>query len=70
MATSSITHNFVFSGESAERFIDAIEASAKDLPVKRKPLPGHFVTDPEEAMELLEKWEKKHNNKVVLGVVS
>ena len=27
MATSSITHNFVFSGESAEKFIAAVEAS-------------------------------------------
>ena len=63
MATSSITHNFVFSGESAERFITAIEASAKELPVKREPLPGHFVTDPEEAMDLLAKWERKHGKK-------
>ena len=60
MPTSSITHNFVFSGKSAEKFIAAVEASAKDLPVKREPLPGQFVTDPEEAMELLEKWEKNH----------
>lgn len=63
MPTSSITRNFVFSGESAERFIAAVEASAKDLPVKRKPLLGHFVTDPEEAMDLLEKWERKHGKR-------
>lgn len=41
MATSSITHNFVFSGESAEKFIAAVEASAKDL--RKKACSNHSL---------------------------
>jgi hypothetical protein len=58
MATSSITKNFVISGkEQVEKFADAIENSANNRPV-RIPVSAREITDEEELIEFMEKWEK------------
>ena len=58
MATSSITKNFVISGEKqVEMFADAIEASANDRPV-RVPVAARFVRGEEELIEFMKKREK------------
>jgi hypothetical protein len=58
MATSSITKNFVISGkEQVEKFADAIESSANNRPV-RIPVSAREITDEEELIEFMEKWEK------------
>ena len=58
MATSSITKNFVISGkEQVEMFVNAIEESAKNRPV-RTPVAARFVRDEAELIEFLEKKEK------------
>ncbi len=61
MATSSITHSFVVSDpEAVERFVNAIEESAKDK--ERFPFrlldKAVFLTDPEEIAAFMEKREK------------
>ncbi|MCD8068630.1 MAG: hypothetical protein LUE87_07055 [Lachnospiraceae bacterium] len=61
MATSSITHSFVVSDpEAVERFVNAIEESAKDK--DRYPFrsldKAIFLTDPEEITAFMEKREK------------
>lgn len=64
MATSSITKNFVISGqEQVEKFIEAIEASAKDRPV-RTPVAYHEITDEAELVEFmrLRKRNKENGN--------
>ena len=58
MATSSITRNFVISGEKqVEMFADAIEASADDRPI-RVPVAAKFVRKESELIEFIEKREK------------
>ena len=58
MATSSITKNFVISGEKqVEMFADAIEASANDRP-NRVPVAARFVKRESELIEFMEKREK------------
>ncbi|EOS81178.1 hypothetical protein C817_00835 [Dorea sp. 5-2] len=58
MATSSITKNFVISGEKqVEMFADAIEASAKDRPVCI-PIAARFVKGEAELIEFMEEREK------------
>lgn len=58
MATSSITKNFVISGkEKIDMFVNAIEESAKNRPV-RTPVAAKFVRDESELIEFLEKKEK------------
>ena len=58
MATSSITKNFVISGkEQVEMFVNAIEESAKNRPV-RTPVAARFVRDEAELIEFLEQREK------------
>ncbi len=58
MATSSITKNFVISGrKQVEMFVNAIEESAKNRPV-RTPVAAKFVRDETELIEFLEKKEK------------
>ncbi len=58
MATSSITKNFVISGkEQVEMFVNAIEESAKNRPV-RTPVAARFVKDEAELIEFLEQREK------------
>lgn len=60
MATSSITKNFIISGQKqVEMFVDAIEASAKNRPV-RVPVSAREITDETELIELMDKWEKKN----------
>ena len=45
MATSSITKNFIISGQKqVEMFVDAIEASAKNRPV-RVPVSAREITE-------------------------
>ena len=64
MATSSITHNFVISGDEAvQRFIDALDASEKDPSPKRE-LPYKELTDKQEIAELMAKWRAKHGKKI------
>ena len=51
MATSSITKNFIISGQKqVEMFADAIEASAKNRPV-RTPVAARFVSSDDELIE-------------------
>lgn len=58
MATSSITKNFVISGEEQiEMFINAIEESAQNRPV-RTPVAAKITKSDEELIEFLEKKEK------------
>jgi hypothetical protein len=58
MATSSITHNFVISNpESVERFVAAIDESARDPKLSHE-LPGRELTDADEIMALMEKRKK------------
>ena len=60
MATSSITKNFIISGQKqVEMFVEAIEASAKNRPV-RVPVSAREITDEAELIELMDKWEKKN----------
>ena len=61
MATSSITKNFVISGEKqVEMFADAIEASANDRPV-HIPVAARFVKEEAELIEFMEKREKANS---------
>ncbi|MCM1048937.1 MAG: hypothetical protein NC433_10990 [Clostridiales bacterium] len=58
MATSSITKNFVISGQrQVEMFVNAIEESAKNRP-ERIPVAASEITDEAELLEFMEKWEK------------
>ena len=58
MATSSITKNFIISGQrQVEMFVDAIERSANNRPV-RIPVSAREITEEEELIEFMEKWEK------------
>ena len=58
MATSSITKNFVISGQKqVEMFVDAIEASANNRPV-RVPVAAREITEEAELIELMKKWKK------------
>ena len=59
MATSSITKNFVISGkEQVEMFVNAIEESAKNRPV-RTPVDVKFIETEEELREFMRFREKK-----------
>ena len=58
MATSSITKNFIISGQKqVEMVADAIEASAKNRPV-RVPVSAREITEEAELIEFMEKWEQ------------
>ena len=58
MATSSVTHNFVISGEErVQRFIDALDAADKDRTPK-KDLPYRELTDPQEIAHLMKRWRE------------
>lgn len=64
MATSSITHNFVISGdEAAQRFIDALDASEKDREPER-PRVARELKDPQEIAELMARWRANHGRQV------
>lgn len=63
MATSSITKNFVISGQKqVEMFADAIEASANNRPI-RIPVNAKEITEEAELVEFMEKWEKANVRK-------
>ena len=63
MATSSITKNFVISGQKqVEMFADAIEASANDRPV-RIPVAAKEIKGEAELRALMEIWKKANANK-------
>ena len=58
MATSSITKNFVISGkEQVEMFINAIEESAKNRPV-RTPVSARQIKGEVELRKFMKEWEK------------
>ena len=58
MATSSITKNFVISGKKhVEVFVDAIERSANNRPV-RVPVAAKELTDTNDIIKLMEKRKK------------
>ena len=58
MATSSITKNFVISGKKqVEVFVDAIERSANNRPV-RVPVAAKELTDTNDSIKLMEKRKK------------
>ena len=58
MATSSITKNFVISGQKqVEMFADAIEASANN-PTPPVNVSATFLTDPKDIAKLMEKRKK------------
>ena len=64
MATSSITKNFIVSGEKqVEIFADAIEESYQELlkrPKDTTSIKYREVRDPEEIKKLMEKWKEVH----------
>ena len=64
MATSSITKNFVVSGEKqVEMFADAIEESYQESltrPKKTTSIKYRELKDPDEIKKLMEKWKKAH----------
>ena len=67
MATSSITKNFVISGkEQVEMFVNAIEESAKNRPV-RTPVAVKFIKGEEELRELMRFREMKEKEKMNAG---
>ncbi len=67
MATSSITKNFVISGkEQVEMFVNAIEESAKNRPV-RTPVAVKFIKGEEELRELMRFREMKEKEKTNAG---
>ena len=58
MATSSITRNFVISGQQqVEMFVDAIEASANNRPICIA-VEARELTDTNDIIELMEKRKK------------
>ena len=64
MATSSITHNFVISGEErVQRFIDALDAADKDREPKRPPI-SRELTDSREIAELMKRWRENNAKRV------
>ena len=64
MATSSITKNFVISGERAvEAFLDAYEEAERDREARGSDVsPNNIkeITDQEELRNLVRGWERKH----------
>ena len=62
MATSSITKNFVISSkEQVEMFVNAIEESAKNRPV-RIPVAASEITDDAELVEFMRMRKKANGN--------
>ena len=64
MATSSITKNFVISGEKqAEMFANAIEESYQESLTRKQNTASvryRELKDPAEIKNLMEKWKKAH----------
>lgn len=66
MATSSITKNFVVSGqEQVEMFVNAIEESANNPP-KRISVNADFLTDPKDIIKLMEKRKNANNSSFLI----
>ena len=64
LATSSITKNFIISGkEQVEMFVNAIEESAKNRPV-RTPVNVEFIETEDELREFMRFREKKAKEKL------
>ncbi len=64
MATSSITKNFVISGkEQVEMFVNAIEESAKNRPV-RTPVAAKFIKGEDELRALMRFRKRKEKEKM------
>lgn len=64
MATSSITKSFVISGkEQVERFVEALEESAKNPPI-RTPVNVKFIRGEEELRKLMRFREMKEREKM------
>ncbi|MCD8038754.1 MAG: hypothetical protein LUE96_06685 [Lachnospiraceae bacterium] len=63
MATSSITKNFVITSEQAETFVNAIEESAKNRPV-RIPVNVKFIETEDELREFMKFRDKKAKEKL------
>ena len=61
MATSSITKSFVITSEQAETFVSAIEASAKNRPV-RISVAARELTDANEIAELMRRRKRNRAN--------
>lgn len=58
MAASSITKSFVISGQKqVEMFVDAIEASANNRPI-RVPVAARELTDMDDIIKLMKKRKK------------
>ncbi len=63
LATSSITKNFIISGkEQVEMFVNAIEDSAKNRPI-RTPVAARQIKGEEELREFMKEWEKANDNR-------
>ena len=63
MATSSITKNFVIAGQKqVELFVDAIEASANNRPVRIQ-VAARELTDTDDIIKLMEKRKKTNVTK-------
>lgn len=62
MATSSITKNFVISGkEQVERFVNAIEESAKNRPV-HTPVAAKEIKGEDELRKFMKEWKKANGD--------
>ncbi len=61
MATSSITKSFVITSDQAETFVNAIEASAKNRPV-RISVAARELTDTNEIAELMRRRKRNRAN--------
>ena len=60
MATSSITRSFVISGkEQVEMFVNAIEESAKNRPV-RTPVAARQIRGEEELRKFMKEWREEN----------
>ncbi len=61
MATSSITKSFVITSDQAETFVNAIEESAKNRPVRIQ-VAARELTDTQEIAELMRKRKRNRAN--------
>ena len=50
---------YIDTKEGAERFVQALEESMND-PAPRRPLPGKFLTEPDEITEFMKKCKAKY----------
>ena len=70
MATSSITKNFVISGkEQVEMFVNAIEESAKNRPV-RTPVAARQIKGEEELRKFMKEWGESECRSMISFFIS